>query len=70
MAICLRTVSNKLTSINKFVPSRKHVGLVRVERRLPQHIFESSLLEEVIIHHVFVPLATFMLIIFPFHTEC
>ncbi|XP_069696397.1 uncharacterized protein [Periplaneta americana] len=46
MAICLRTVSNKLKPINKFVPSRKHVGLAHLQRRIPQHISKSQFLEE------------------------
>jgi hypothetical protein len=70
MAICFRTVSNKLTSINKFVPSRKHVGLVHVQRRLPQHISDSSVLEEVIINYIFVPLVTIKLIHCLFNIEC
>jgi hypothetical protein len=70
MAICLRTVSNKLALINKFAPSRKHVGLVHVQRRLRQHISDSSLLEEVIIHYIFVPLVTLMLIHCPFNIDC
>ncbi|PSN30521.1 hypothetical protein C0J52_24115 [Blattella germanica] len=46
MAICLRTVSSTLKPINKFVPSRKHVGIAHLQKRLPQHISKSKFLEE------------------------
>ncbi|KAJ9576434.1 hypothetical protein L9F63_006647 [Diploptera punctata] len=46
MAICLRTVSCTLKPVNKFVSSRKHVDLVHLHRRLPQHESKSKFLEE------------------------
>ena len=50
MAICLRTVSSRLKTINKFAPSHKHVGLAGLETRLrPHKIVGPSCLEEVII---------------------
>jgi len=49
MAICLRTVSSRLKTINKFAPSHKHVGLSRLEIRLrPHKMMGSTCLEEVI----------------------
>jgi len=49
MAICLRTVSSRLKTINKLAPSHKHVGLARLETRLrPHKIVGSPYLEEVI----------------------
>lgn len=47
MAICLRTFSSKLKPTNKFVSSRKHVGLAHLQRRLPRHVSKSQFLEEV-----------------------
>ncbi|XP_066994200.2 uncharacterized protein [Anabrus simplex] len=46
MAICLRTVSNKLTPIKKFVSQGKHLTLARSERRLPVQSSKSHFLEE------------------------
>lgn len=46
MAICLRTVSSKLKTINKLTPSHKHVGLALLETRITQHIAGSPFLDE------------------------